>query len=406
MNRRSRVRRLFFGSVLVLSLNLTPALAHASSLQLEPVSLSFPTAHVGYVLSLYKCANQTCAALRSTSDGGSTWTDVSTPSDLNKDLRLVSWGTFNTSYSTPNIHFANAKDGWIYGSVPTPDAATPSYPDWASRLWSTHDGGKTWRRVRLDPLSISAGVTQMATSGGWTYLFGGSNTSGNSYILTTHSNVDKWTDISSSQMGMPAGGTPLQGAFNFVGDSGWFVAGNDRGITASARLSRNGSWNKWKGPSFKDLGASFCPIAAVTRKLLLAACESPDIVLLPTSSVPTDWNNGASWLFISYNAGATFQPFRQLSRTFEGNYFAVPGLPATPVPGTILLEKGLYSGDRLVRSTNWGRQWHTVLNHPVVQVAFASRSTGFAIAQQRTNQADTSLFATNDAGAHWHRASF
>jgi len=399
------LRRLLIGVALVVSLNLTPTVAQASPLQLHPMSISFPTPRLGYLLSLYKCDGKTCAALRSTHDAGSSWNMVATPSRMNNDLNLISWGTYGTeyAYSTINVHFADAQNGWIYGSVPTPDAANPSNPIWVSRLWSTHDAGKTWQKIPLRPLSLTGGVVQMATHGSWTYLFGGSNTNGRTYILTTPSNVDRWTDDSSAQMGMPAGGTQLQGEFSFTGSTGLFVAGNDRGFTASARLSKDGSWIFWKGPSFEAFGASFAPIATVTRKVLLAEGESSGFVIPPASTVPPEWNSSSSWLFISYNAGATFKPLRELSSSYHRGYFSVPGLPATPEPGTILLQQTTNTSLKLVQSTDWGRTWNVVLNRPVSQVVFTTRSKGFAIVRHGTVQSDTSLFVTDDEGGHWSR---
>ncbi len=405
MIQRSRMRRLFVGIVLVFTLNLTPTLAEASSLQLDPVSLSFPSSHLGYVLSLYDCAVRTCAALRTTHNAGSSWIVVRTPSQLNEDLYLLLWGNYGSSYATINVHFADAQNGWIYGTVPAPVTQNTTNPNWVSRLWSTHDGGKTWRKIRLGPLSITYGVIQMASHGAWTYLFGGSYENGQAHILATHSSVDQWTSKSNEQMVMPAGGTELEGAFNFVGSSGWFVAGNDRGFSASARLAKDGSLSAWNGPSFADYGASFNPISVVTSKVLLAESESAGFVTPPASSVPPHWNNSASWLFISYDAGATFKPFRELSSSYQSHYADVPGLPATPVPGTILLQQSVNAGLQLVRSTNWGKTWQVVLKRAVSQVVFTSRSTGFAIVQRRTNLVDSSLFQSSDAGGHWHQVS-
>jgi hypothetical protein len=398
--------RLLVGIFLVVSLNLTPTLAQASSLRLDPISLSFPSPHFGYVLSLIDCSAKTCAALRSTNDAASTWNVVPTPSQLNKDLRLISWGNYNTSYVTLNIHFADAKDGWIYGTVPARATPNTSNPNWVSRLWSTHNGGKTWRQVRLGPLFITSGVIQMATHGDWTYLFGASDENGQAYVLATLSNLDQWMSKSNAPMEMPAGGTQVQGDFNFVGSNGWFLAGNDRSFTASARLSNDGSWSAWNISSIEDFGESFSPIAAVTSKVLLAECQSAEIVIPPASSVPPDWNKGASWLFISYDAGTTFKPFRELSSSYQRGISAVPGLPATPVPGTILLQEATNSGVRVIRSTNWGRSWRIVLRRSVSQVVFTSRTDGFAIVKQQTSQTASSLFATNDAGGHWREVSF
>jgi hypothetical protein len=397
----SRVQPLLVGIFFVLSLNLTPNVAEASSAHLDPISLSFPSPQLGYVLSLYDCAANTCAALRSTDDAASSWSVVPTPSQLNKDLKLVSWGTYANSYATLTVHFADAQNGWIYGTVPAPVTPDTSNPNWVNRLWSTHDGGTTWHQVRLGPLSITGGVVQMATHEAWTYLFGGSDENGRAYILATHSNVDQWTSKSNAPMEMPAGGTQLEGAFSFAGSNGWFLAGNDRGFTASARLVKDGSWSAWTRPSIETFGSSFSPIAVVTNNVLLAECQSAGFVYPPASSVPRGWNNGAAWLFISYNAGSTFKPLRQLSDSYHGSYSTVPGLPATPVPGTVLLQQATNSGVRMVRSTNWGRSWHMVLDRSASQVLFISRSTGFAIVQRRANQVGSSLFRTSDTGGHW-----
>lgn len=406
MKELSRTRVFLGGAFLLLSLNLTPNVADATSLQLDPVSLSFPTPQLGYVLSLYDCATNTCAGLRSTNDGASSWSVVPIPSELDKNLQLVSWDTYGSGYATLNVHFADAQNGWIYGTVPAPVTPDTSSPNWQYRLWSTHNAGKSWQQIRLDPLSLSGGVVQMATHGAWTYLFGGSNDSGSAYILATHSSADQWVSKSNAQLEMPAGGTQLEGAFTFAGSNGWFVAGNDRGFTASARLSKDGSWSEWSRPSIETFGASFTPIVAVTNKVLLVECQSAGFVYPPASSVPRNWNRGASWLFISYDGGATFKPLRQLSSSYQGSYSTVPGLPAAPVPGTVLLQQATKSGSLLVRSTNWGQSWHVVLNHSVSQVVFTSHATGFAIEQRNSNQLDTSLIKTSDAGNNWGAVSF
>jgi hypothetical protein len=376
----------------------------ATSKQLNPISLSFSSSQSGYVLSLYDCASHTCANLRSTNDAGSSWTEVPIPVQLNKHLELDSWDAYGASYSTLKVHFADARDGWIYGTVPVPNAADPEYPNIVGRLWSTHDSGKTWRQIRLGPLHLTGGVTAMATHGPWTFLFGGTNTSAQSFILATHSNVDQWTVKSKGQMGMPAGGSQLEGAFSFAGSSGWFVAGNDRGFTASARLSEDGSWSNWSGPSVDD--ASFTPLGAVSKDVLVVEGQSAGFVIPPSSTVPRGWNRGASWLFISHDAGATFKPLRQLSRSYHGSYSTVPGLPATPIPGTILLLRTVGSSSQLVRSTNWGQSWQTVLKLSVDQVVFTSRSVGFAIAPQLLHPTTTTLLRTNDSGKHWNTSRF
>jgi hypothetical protein len=324
---------------------------------------------------------------------------------LNRSLKLFSWGNVNTSYITLNVHFADSKDGWIYGTVPVTPTPVTSNPNWVNRLWSTHNGGGTWQQERLGPLSIGGGVIQITTHGAWTYVFGQSLSSGEDHILATRSSTDQWTKKSREAIEGPAGGTQLQGQFSFVGSNGWFVAGNDRGFTAGARLSASGSWNAWNGPSFEHYGSSYSTIGAVTKRVLLAEGESDEVVYPPASLVPAGWNNGASWLFISYDAGKTFKPFRKLSRSYQVSYsFTVPGLPAVPEPGTILLQRTSNESYRLVRSTNWGRTWKVVFDGPLSQILFTSHTTGFAIAG-KSNQTTHSVYRTNDAGSHWSEVS-
>lgn len=99
------------------ALTANPAWASASTPQLNPVSLSFPTPQQGYVLSLYDCTARTCAALQLSSDHGASWSAMAIPGQLNRDLRLVKWGTYGSGYATLSVHFADLMNGWIYGTV-------------------------------------------------------------------------------------------------------------------------------------------------------------------------------------------------------------------------------------------------------------------------------------------------
>jgi hypothetical protein len=383
------------------ALTANPAWASASTPQLNPVSLSFPTPQQGYVLSLYDCTARTCAALQLSSDHGASWSAMAIPGQLNRDLRLVKWGTYGSGYATLSVHFADLMNGWIYGTVPAPVTPRTASPNWVNRLWSTHDGGKKWSQVRL-PLTLSGGVIQMSSHAEETYLFGASFQSDHAYIFGTPSGEDNWQRKSDALLGIPAGGGPLEGSFTFAGDNGWFVAGNDRGFTATARLASDGSWRAWSGPSFEKLGASYAPIDAVTGRVLLAEVASGGFVYPPTSSVPAGWNDGASWLFISYDAGATFKPFRKLSSGYQGNYYStVPGLPASPTPGTILTQHASNSTYRVMRSTNWGRTWSVVLKGSASQVLFTTRTAGIAIVDKPDSQLMSSLFRTSDSGSQW-----
>lgn len=91
--------------------------------------MSFPTLQQGYVLSLYDCTAKTCASLRSTHDAGSSWGAVPLPEELERSLKLASWGTYGTDGATVAVHFADATNGWIYGTIPAPVTPTSTSPN-------------------------------------------------------------------------------------------------------------------------------------------------------------------------------------------------------------------------------------------------------------------------------------
>ncbi len=397
----SRRRGTAIGALLITSLLVSVAPAGAVSSHLDPLSLSFPSANVGYVLSLSDCGADTCATLARSLDGGAAWHDVVVPPQLSDGLRLASWGTYGAGYATLSVYFADARDGWIYGSVPAPVTADTANPNWQSRLWSTHNGGTTWQQIRLGPLSVNGGVVTLASHGALTYLYGWSEQTGIAHILETPSTSDRWRRATTLALYTPAGGTTLEGSFDFAGSNGWLLAGNDRGFTSLARLSHDGSWSRWRSAPSAFFGGSFARICAVTDHLLLAAASSNLITSPPASAVPAGWNNGATWLFVSYDAGTSFKPLRELSSSLSKGYSDVAGLPATPVAGTILLERSTVPGGHLVRSVNWGRSWRVVLNHAVSDVVFVNRSTGYAIASTGSSPSNSTLFKTVDAGGHW-----
>jgi hypothetical protein len=397
-------RRAFFSVLLCCCLSFLSLVPGATSADAPPpavdsISLSFPSPQLGYVLSLHDCASHPCATLRVTRDSGTEWSGVPLPHQLDHALQIASWRTYPTVYPPLTVHFADARNGWIYGVVPSRDEPA----NLIARIWSTHDGGQVWDPVRLGPMARGGEVIQMATHGKWTYLFGASFETGRAYLLSAHSNEDHWTNKSTARVDVPAGGTQLEGSFTFAGSNGWFVAGNDRGLTGSARLLSNGSWGAWNGPSIGRGTSSFSPIDAATSRVLLFNGQSTGFGFPPASSVPPGWNNGAAWLFVSYNAGATFKPLRRLSNTYQGGYSTQPGSSATPAPGTIVLTAN--SDSHLVRSTDWGRTWRVVLDETVSRFVFTNRLDGFALVRKSSSALASSLFRTVDGGIHWEEVT-
>jgi len=122
-----------------------------------PFSTSFPTHSEGWVLGTVHCSvRPACMQLRSTRDGGATWNLEPLPEALLKvadervGLNAIAAVSPVYPYGLLNVRFANVRDGWIYGTVPSIDrfgGITTSR--WLVLLWSTHDGGRRGRSRTL-----------------------------------------------------------------------------------------------------------------------------------------------------------------------------------------------------------------------------------------------------------------
>jgi hypothetical protein len=384
--------------------------ASTAAAHLHPISLSFPSRTTGFALSLYDCSTRTCAAMERTTNAGTSWTGVRLPVGLNRGLNIAPWKLFSAYFDSLslNIHFANVQDGWIYGTVPAPATPTTTNPNYAVRLWSTHDGGASWKWIPLGPLKIDYGVIQMATHGAVTYLYGASFRTSSARILATSSHNDRWTDATSSALRVPAGGTQMQGSFTFSGTHGWFVGGNDRGDLSQEQLTASGIWTNWSVRS-SAFNGSYAPVVAQSSHNLLVVATSALFVTPPAKSVPAGWNEGATWLFSSNDSGKSFKPVRQFSSSSKLGFPVVQGLPVVTHSGAILLER-LNQGTsnarpQLVRTTDFGRSWRVVIGQGVIQVVFVSSTSGYAVIVAGSNPQDTSLVRTVNSGTVWTAAA-
>jgi len=378
----------------------------ADTAVLEPVSISFPSPSTGFALSLYKCVSRVCANLERTGNAGASWTSIHLPVGLTADLRLAGWTSYFAYYDQQslNVHFADSRNGWIYGVVPAPATSTTQNPNFAAHLWSTHDGGATWAPIPLPPLKVDYGVIQMATHNSLTYLYGASFRSSQARVLSTPSASDDWASATQAPLAVPAGGTQLQGAFAFAGGHGWFDGGNDRGVISTLQLTPTGKWKEWTSRSMAFAGG-FAPVVASTPNDVLVVTRSAGFATPPANAVPAGWNNGATWLFSSKDAGKTFHAVRQLSKSDNVTFPVVQGLPASPTLGRIIAERDIdgagTSSQRLVLSTDSGRTWRVVFRGGVLQVDFVKSVTGFAIAYKSSDPMSSTLIRTTSAGAHW-----
>lgn len=341
-----------------------------------------------------------------TTDGGSSWTDVS-PSALGKRL-LVGW-TFPGSEaawlavlaptptsSTPVTVIRTADGGatWQTSSLTVPFAGTPGFPvslsfagaeqGWLlvhphytmneepGELFSTADGGATWNPVdrvtfsngyvphttgEMDGLPVGGAIAFDSPGSGW--LVGSYTSTTPAYLFHTTDGGAKWSTIA---LPAPAGsGSKLEMS---VRQPPTIFAGTSFGYIAA---------NAW-GPGINGMLVYVTRDAGATWTLL----HAPNAT---NQSVVTFLPDGHGWLWAPQPepAGSTSLMGGALYSTSDGgtSWTAIPADPylagmlalggnitrldfATDEDGWALLQLPGESRGHLLRTTDGGRQWAPV----------------------------------------------
>ncbi|NNN00599.1 MAG: hypothetical protein HKL86_02055, partial [Acidimicrobiaceae bacterium] len=215
----------------------------------SPVSVTFLPSGEGWMLGVFHCRTGTCARVEHTSNTGHIWTAETVPAPLQKLMRTEASDYYPVAQ--PTIYFANANDGWIYGSVPS---GSPN-GTFNAELLSTHDAGRTWSPISVKSLGMKGGILSVGASHGQVYAIGW-NTDQTFGLWRTPITTNSWRRVSTPTLFAAAGGTSMEGALVFKGNSGWLMVGNDRGVTGGARLTSSGHWVKWAGPC-ASVGGNF-----------------------------------------------------------------------------------------------------------------------------------------------------
>ncbi len=221
----------------------------------EPLSATFVTPDIGYVLGVVPCTGGGCPLLASTTDGGSTWVSLGDPDPA---------GTVALDLGSPlgvhlGLRFADQEHGWIYGYV----GSSPV-------LWWTSDGGTTWSS--LQPAAVSGGeiVALEAMEGRAEAVVVRAEPSG-VQVASADKASPAWKEVSLPLSAGPRSDPTPE--LVLQGNAGWLVV-EDPGFVSAARLTRYGTWERWS-PS--------CTNPA--QRVLLAAASSTDLFELcqPTS---------------------------------------------------------------------------------------------------------------------------
>jgi hypothetical protein len=432
MEFNSRVKRSRFGSTRLAlgcaaALCFTPAAvigplvpAEAVSLGLgsfHPFSVTFVSLDQGWSLGTVPCkATGVCLTLAETVNAGRTWSLRPLPARLvytadrpvtnglpageagYTRLPAVIYGGYGL-----NVRFANSKDGWIWGGLPLSASRVQA------ELWSTHDGGTAWRRLPVLPGTLAeyyGSVLDLEAAGGYAYLMAPNDHFGVS-LESTPVGSDAWRLDKAPDMYQPAGGSQLQGAIVLQGASGWALAGNDRGVSGSARLvpGGNGTWTSWRAPC-ANVGDSFVVPAASSASGLVTACQMGGFAYPLPKHAPPGAKFGSWWLYFSYDGGKTWAAGPEVGP----NGYPFAGLIASPQPSTILMSYGFIGSSppaQLRASFDGGRSWATVYRGDFIYLGFTSALQGVGILRASLSRsAATQMLMSFDGGRHWSAVRF
>ncbi len=415
-----RTRRLFVSLAIVAagtgvffagraSVSNTPvSTAHPSGVSIDdasfsPISVDFYSLESGWVLGTTPCRRSSmCLSILRSTNAGRSWSKARLPSSLIQLADRKVSGSSTNLKGTRNgydadyldVRFANAKDGWIYGSLPYP-AKVNGHKSVTYRpvFWSTHDGGLEWKRQRQSWIYSQGPILDVEASSGTVYLMAFNR----SFGVTVESSPvgdDNWRVSDTKDLFTPAGGGPLSGAIVLSGSHGWLVEGNDRGTTGSAQLNSSGKWISWTPPC-ESVGGSLAVPAVSTLSHLVAECIMGGFASPLSPDAPRGATLGSSWLYFSDNGGKTFTAGPELGADSE--YFG--SLLASPKPKTILLARNYFPRQELVASFNGGRSWTMVYSGDVTFMRFDSPTEGVAIVE--TAKGPNQMIMTFDGGYNW-----
>jgi hypothetical protein len=271
-------------------------------------------------------------------------------------------------------------------------------------MWATHDGGKVWTAQRLPSATALGQVEDVEAAHGVVDAMVMTGADYRAVIDSSPIGTDAWRKTSVVTLNPPAGGAQPSGAIVLKGANGWAVYGNDRGTSASARLSSTGTWVKWTPPC-ASVGNSFALPVATSPTDLVALCTMGGFAYGLSKSAPPGATLGSSWLYLSTNAGSSFRAGPELKPVKDFPAFSnFSGLLASPRLRVYLVGSDVNQHEGLVASFDGGAHWTTVYSHQVTSLTFVNVNEGLGFVQLASDA--TAMIMTSDGGRHWSPVTF
>ena len=286
-----------------------------------------------------------------TSDAGKSWRAVG----------RLSPSIVGDNAAISRVRFATSLDGWAFGP----------------QLWSTHDGGKTWRQI-----AESQPVSDVEAASGVAYALVGPQ------LLRTPVSADSWQPV--RQVGQSA-------TMALHGRSIWVVRGGGPGSTKLLASSDGASWKALADPCAK-LGGDWvlAGVAPVTTTHLYLLCSGGAAAGSELKKVMFSTDGGKT-----ANATAADPP-----RGGDANGIAAASDSVVAIPAVSGTSEVYRSGDA-------GKTWQTPLQQGdggvgYFDVGFTTATQGVAVYGQagRPGTPAAQLLMTHDAGATWSVVRF
>lgn len=237
----------------------------------RPTSVTFVGSTLGAVLGQAgSCGPSPCTAMAGTHDYGTTWTEISAPPA----------GPPDGATGVSEVRFLDGRNGWAYGPA----------------LYSTHNGGKTWRAL----VTRHGRVVDLSTVRRRTFAVVASGCAGvgsrfadgctRFALFSTSASRDHWRPVRRAA----GSGQAEAGGLQLTSNGGYLVAGGH----LFAGPVTGGSWHRVRVPT----ATPACLTGTGSGPALIA--PGPGELFL----VCQDSGTGAITLYRSTRGGASWQP--------------------------------------------------------------------------------------------------
>lgn len=329
----------------------TATTQHAVPAAFAPQSVTFVSPSAGFALGAAPCEKGSCTTLVATTDAGKTWSLVAelSPSLVGDDPAVS------------KVRFATATDGWVFGP----------------QLWSTHDGGKSWRQI-----TESQPVSDVEAAAGVAYALAGDQ------LLRTSVGADSWQNV--RQVGQSA-------TMALHGHAIWVVMGGGPGATKLLTSPDGATWQTLADPCAK-LGSDWAlsGVAPVTTAHVYLLCGGG-----------AGAGSESKKVLFSTDAGKTAHP----TATDPPRGGIANGIAAAS--DSVVAVSALSGASEVYRTGDGGKTWQTPLQQGdggvgYFDVGFTTATQGVAIYGQpaRGGTPAPTLLMTHDAGATWSAVHF